>query len=198
MRGPTARRAGCCATTCCCARAPALAGCACMLCAITALATGVLTLPAAMGAGPAYAERSAGAPGTATGIAPGVAAVCGCAGWAGAAGGGYRLPAGTLDGGGGGLACWRAANAGSIPAPAAAGADDRAPPAAAEAPDEPLAAELPPAALPADLPCPGVGKRFRVSDPSGLVWARKFRRCPTVHSMPGGSSNKRPRSSKAS
>ena len=70
--------------------------------------------------------------------------------------------------------------------------------AAAAAPDAALEAELPPAALPADLPCPGVGKRFRVSDPSGLVWARKFRRWPTVHSMPGGSSNKRPRSSKAS
>jgi hypothetical protein len=85
-----------------------------------------------------------------------------------------------------------------MPAPAAAGPDDRAPPAAADAPAEPLEADVPPEALPVDLPCPGVGKRFSVSVPSGLVWARKFKRWPIVHSMPVGNSNKRPRNNKAS
>ena len=108
------------------------------------------------------------------------------------------MPAGTLDGGAWGLACWRTDPAWSAPAPAAAGLADLAPPEAVDAPDGALEADVPPAELPAALPWPGVGKRFSVRDPSGFVWARKFKRCPMVHSIPGGSSNKRPRKSKAS
>ena len=141
-------------------------------------------MPAAIGAGPAYAERSVGA---GWALLPG---------WDGVSGGGYSVPAGTLDGGAWGLDCWRAANAGSTPAPT--GLADLAAPAAAGPPDAPLGPDVPPAALAADLPCPGVGRRFRVRDPSGLVWARRFTRCPIVQSMPWGSSNKRPRKSKAS